>query len=45
VDKLANLNMIIAQLADKFGCLALQSRDSVEFKSQIEELTQENHTL
>ncbi|KAG1817169.1 uncharacterized protein BJ212DRAFT_1299331 [Suillus subaureus] len=45
VDKLANLDMIVAQLADKFDCLALQSRDSVEFKSQIEELTQENHTL
>ncbi|KAG1729631.1 uncharacterized protein EDB91DRAFT_1085665 [Suillus paluster] len=45
VDKLANLNMIIVQLADKFDRLALQSRDSVEFKPQIEELTQENHTL
>ncbi|KAG1720030.1 uncharacterized protein EDB91DRAFT_1257226 [Suillus paluster] len=45
VDKLVNLDMIVAQLADKFDHLALQSRDSVEFKLQIEELTQENHTL
>jgi hypothetical protein len=44
-DKLANLNMIVAQLADKFDRLALQSRNSVEFKPQIKELAQENHTL
>ncbi|KAG2051420.1 hypothetical protein BDR06DRAFT_973744 [Suillus hirtellus] len=44
-DKLANLDTIIAQLLEKVNRLTLQSRDSVEFKPWIEELTQENHML
>ncbi|KAG1874030.1 hypothetical protein C8R48DRAFT_669664 [Suillus tomentosus] len=45
MDKLANLDTIVAQLSEKVDRLTLQSRDSVEFKPRIEELTQENHML
>lgn len=44
-DKLANLDVVIAQLINKVNWLMLQSRESVKFKPRIEELTQANQML
>jgi hypothetical protein len=45
MDKIANLDTIVAQLSEKVDWLTLQSRESAEIKPQIEELTQENNML
>ena len=44
-NKLATLDTIVTQLADKVDRLTLQNRESMEVKTQIDYLTEENEML